>query len=91
MSIRPEWDAWAAVGVTVHLRPGVTLGSTIHAEERRVVLHVQGTNSTDVALFANQADLDRLVDAVTAARDQLTAGMAAIESTTASTAAANAA
>ncbi len=91
MSTRQDWHSWAAVGVTVHLHPGVTLASTIHANENRVVLHVQGTNCADLCVFADRADLDRLVDTVIAARDELAAAAATSAPKPTGTAAADAA
>lgn len=75
MSAAPQWDAWLAVGVSVHLRPGTRLDSTAYPDENRAVLHLRGANFTDVHLFADRPELARLADAVNAARDALEAAI----------------
>lgn len=65
------WAGDAPMVVNVHLYERTALRSTIHASESRVVLHVDGANRAELALFADRADLARLIDTASAALAEL--------------------
>jgi hypothetical protein len=91
MNAWPAWESWAGISVGVHLYPGAVLASTVHPDQDRVVIRVRGENFADVSLFVDRADLDRLVDTVTSARDQLAATATSSATNPMGTAAADAA
>lgn len=65
------WRSSAAVSVNVHVRSGTALGATVHADEGRVVLGIEGANSALVQVFVRRADLARLIATATGALAEL--------------------
>lgn len=57
--------------VNIHLYERTALRSTVHAAESRVVLHIDGANRAELSLFADRADLARLIDTASAALAEL--------------------
>lgn len=54
-----------------HVYPRTALWATVHVDEGRVVLHVQGTNRVSVHLFAQRDELARLIDTASVALAEL--------------------
>jgi hypothetical protein len=55
-----------ALVVSAHLSAGTEIRSRVHPAENRAVVTLGGHRITDVALFADRPDLERLRDALTA-------------------------
>jgi hypothetical protein len=72
----PDWEYDAPVTVGVHVKAGTVLGVTLYPAAQRLVLDVKGRNQATLHLFLDRPDLVRLLEVMTAARDDLDAAMA---------------
>ena len=68
------WAGFAPIKVDVHVYQRTVLRSTVHAQDGRVVLHVEGANRAMVHLFTERAELVRLIEMASAALVELDTG-----------------
>lgn len=70
----PPWAGFAPITVDVHVYERTELRAVVHAQEGRVVLHVEGANRAAVHLFTERAELVRLIEMASAALVELDTG-----------------
>ncbi len=69
--IDAPWLEFVPMTVDAHVYPRSVVQASVHAAEGRVVLHVEGTNRVTLHVFAQRAELARLIETATAALAEL--------------------
>jgi hypothetical protein len=76
---RPAWLAYLPVSVDAHIRGESVLTVTLHPQEGRLVLSIEGSNNACVHLFTPRAELARLIEVASAGLAELDTATATAE------------